>query len=381
MAGRKRNSAEDIVRKLRRADELAAEGKTGEEIAAELEVSPATLYNWRRSYGGMDTDAAKELKELREQNARLKRLLAEAELVKDALREVAKGKILSPAAKRRAVDMLKETLGMSERLACTAVGLARSTCRRLPQAQTPADPDAEMRAWLRSYATKHPCHGFRRAWAALRYDERREVNKKKIHRLWREEGLQVRVHSPRKRAGVSSIPPINADAPNVVWAIDFQFDSTIDGKAIKIASMIDEHTRVSLLHIVERSITTDRLVEELKKVFAAAGGPPKVLRMDNGPEFISQALQQFCEHRVGMSYIPPGTPWNNGHIESFNNRLRKECLNRNHWNTLLEARVVIGDFKDEHNHRHRHSALGYRTPAEYAAACRCTHTPMACTIN
>ena len=92
MAGRKRNSAEDIVRKLRRADELAAEGKTGEEIAAELEVSAATLYNWRRSYGGMDTDGAKELKELREQNGRLKRLLAEAELEKDALREVAKGK-------------------------------------------------------------------------------------------------------------------------------------------------------------------------------------------------------------------------------------------------------------------------------------------------
>ena len=92
MAGRKRHSAEDIVRKLRRADELAAEGKNGEEIAAELGVSAATLYNWRRAYGGMDTDAAKELKELREQNARLKRLLAEAELEKDALREVAKGK-------------------------------------------------------------------------------------------------------------------------------------------------------------------------------------------------------------------------------------------------------------------------------------------------
>ena len=93
--------------------------------------------------------------------------------------------------------------------------------RRLPLGQTTADPDAEMRAWLRSYATKHPCHGFRRAWAALRYDERREVNKKKIHRLWREEGLQVRVHSPRKRAGISSVPPVEADAPNVVWAIDF----------------------------------------------------------------------------------------------------------------------------------------------------------------
>ncbi len=201
---------------------------------------------------------------------------------------------------------------MSERLACKAVGLARSTYRRLPIAQTPADPDAEMRAWLRSYATKHPCHGFRRAWAALRYDERREVNKKKVHRLWREEGLQVRVRSPRKRAGVSSIPPVDADAPNVVWAIDFQFDSTIDGKAIKIASMIDEHTRESLLHLVERSITAERLVIELEDAFAAAGGPPKVLRMDNGPELVSQALQQFCEDKVGLCYIPPGTPWNNG---------------------------------------------------------------------
>ncbi|WP_372584727.1 IS3 family transposase [Mycobacteroides abscessus] len=381
MAGRKRNSAEDIVRKLRRADELAAEGKNGEEIAAELGVSPATLYNWRRTYGGMDTDAAKELKELREQNARLKRLLAEAELEKDALREVGEGKILSPAAKRRAVDMLKDTMSMSERLACKAVGLARSTYRRLPLGQTPADPDADMRAWLRSYATKHPCHGFRRAWAALRFDERREVNKKKIHRLWREEGLQVRVHSPRKRAGISSVPPVEADAPNVVWAIDFQFDSTIDGKAIKIASMIDEHTRLSLLHVVERSITGERLVFELEKAFAAAGGPPKVLRMDNGPEMVSQALQRFCENKTGMVYIPPGCPWDNGYIESFNNRLRKECLNRNHWNTLFEARVVIGDFKAEHNTRHRHSALGYLTPAEYAAACRCTHTPVACSIN
>jgi transposase InsO family protein len=277
--------------------------------------------------------------------------------------------------------MLKDTLSMSERLACTAVGLARCTYRRLPVAQTLADPDAEMRAWLRGYATKHPCHGFRRAWARLRYDERREINKKKIHRLWREEGLQVRVHSQRKRVGMSSVPPVAADAPNVVWAIDFQFDSTVDGKAIKIASMIDEHTRVSLLDMVERSITGEDLVDELEKVFASAGGPPQVLRLDNGPEMISQALQRFCDGKAGMSYIPPGCPWVNGYIESFNNRLRKECLNRNHWNTLFEARVVIGDFKAEHNHRHRHSALGYMTPAEYAAACRHTHYPVTCQIN
>ncbi len=278
--------------------------------------------------------------------------------------------------------MLKTTLSMSERLACKAVGLARSTYRRIPVAQTPADPDAELRAWLRDYSAKHPCHGFRRAWAALRHDERREVNKKKVHRLWKEEGLQRRVHSPRKRAGVSSWPAeVAADAPKVVWALDFQFDSTIDGKAIKIASMLDEHTRESLLNIVERSITAERLIAELEQVFAAAGGPPMVLWMDNGPELISQALQSFCAGKVGLSYIPPGTPWNNGYIESFNNRLRRECLNRNHWTNLTEARVVIGDFKHQHNHRHRHSALGYLTPAEYAAQCGHTHHPVACDIN
>lgn len=277
--------------------------------------------------------------------------------------------------------MLVTVNGVSERLACRAVGLHRSTYRRVPIAHTPADPDALLREWLRRYAVRNPLHGFRRAWAALRHDEGWVVNKKKVHRLWKTEGLQVKTYHPRKRAGISSTPGVAADAPNVVWALDFQFDSTTDGKAVKIASMIDEHTRLSLLNIVERSIPACRLVQELEAAFAVRGGPPKVLRMDNGPEFISAALQRFCAGKVGMSFIPPGMPWNNGHIESFNNRLRKECLNRNHWTNLLEARVVIGDFKDDHNHRHRHSALGYRTPAEYAAQCTCTHHDMACEIG
>jgi putative transposase len=288
--------------------------------------------------------------------------------------------MVSPTAGRRVVDMLKEVMGMSERFACKVVGLHRSTYRRLPAGRTPQDPDAGLRAWLRSYAVKHPGHGFRRAWAALRFDEGSDANIKKVHRLWREEGLQVRAHHPRKRVGISSIPPVDADAPKVVWALDFQFDSTIDGRAVKIASMVDEHTRESLLHLVERSITAEHLVGELEKVFAVRGAP-RVLRMDNGPEMISRALQSFCADKVSMVYIPPGTPWNNGFVESFNRRLRIECLNRNHWTSLLEARVVIGDFKTEHNLRHRHSALGYRTPAEYAAACTCTHHPVGCAIN
>lgn len=263
--------------------------------------------------------------------------------------------------------MLLQVKGLSERFACKVVGLHRSTFRHLPINQSPDDPDATARAWLRDYAHRNPYHGFRRAWAALRFDEGHRVNRKRVHRLWKQEGLQVRTYHRRKRLGSSSVPTITADAPKTVWALDFQFDSTVDGRAVKIASMVDEHTRESLLHLVEHSITGEELVAELARVFAARG-VPKVLRCDNGPEMISEALQRFCADRVGITYIPPVTPWNNGYIESFNRRLRTECLNRNHWTSLLEARVVIGDFKTDHNLRHRHAALGYRTPTSPACA-------------
>lgn len=166
----------------------------------------------------------------------------------------------------------------------------------------------------------------------------------------------------------------------MVWAIDFQFDSTIDGNAVKVTSMFDEHTCESL-NLVERSITGERLVEELTDVYAAAGGPPKVPRMDNGLEMVLQALRRFCENKTGVVYIPPGCPGGRRLHRVVQQQAPKECLNRNYWNTPFKARVVISDFKHEHSHRHRHSALGYRTPAEYAAACRCTHTPVSCDIN
>jgi hypothetical protein len=116
---------------------------------------------------------------------------------------------------------------------------------------------------------------------------------------------------------------VATDAAKVVWAIGFPFDCTVEGKAVEITSMIDERARVSLLHLVERSITAERLVAELEGVLAAAGGPPEVLRMDDGPELVSQALQQFCIGTVGLSYIPPRTPSNDRYIESFNNRATK----------------------------------------------------------
>jgi len=142
--------------------------------------------------------------------------------------------------------------------------------------------------------------GFRRAWA----DSRAAgwvINKKKVQRLWREEGLRVKVRKIRKRAGAGATPLTEADAPKVVWAIDFQFDSTTDGRKFKIASMVDEHTRQSVLNIVERSIPAEDLVAALEKAFALWGGPPQVLRCDNGPEFISEALRRSARIRSGSA--------------------------------------------------------------------------------
>ena len=270
--------------------------------------------------------------------------------------------------------MLQERLDMSQRLACRVTGQARSTQQHTPKCERPDDPDSWLRDWLNDWANTegNARKGYRRAWGDLRYEEGLVINKKKVHRVWREEGLQVAKRRRRKRVGQSSGPIIDADAPNVVWAIDFQHDSTADGRKFKIASMVDEHTRESLLDITDRSITGKDLATSLKLVIAKRG-LPVLIRCDNGPELISDALREFCEDQIGIRYIPPGEPWRNGFIESFNNRVRDECLNMNQWVTLLHAQVGITDFKTNYNARHRHSSLDYQTPTEYAHACSHTH--------
>jgi len=266
------------------------------------------------------------------------------------------------------VHHLIAVMGVSERFACRVTGQHRTTQRHQALAETPADPDAGLRQWLRDYAKDHPRWGFRRAY----HDARGEgwmVNHKKLQRLWREEGLRVPVRRRRKCLGSSTAPdPAQADAPNRVWAVDFQFDSTTDGRPVKIASIIDEHTRECLGGLVARSITGDDLINELDRL-AQERGYPAVLRCDNGPELACQAMADWAGEQVGLAFIPPGQPWRNGYVESFNSRVRDECLNINLFWSLTHARVVISDWKTEYNQHRRHSALGYLAPARYAATC------------
>jgi transposase InsO family protein len=154
-----------------------------------------------------------------------------------------------------------------------------------------------------------------------------------------------------------------------VWAIDFQFHSTSAGKPFKILSIVDEHTRQALGGQVEYSITASDLIDQLD-VLTIEHGSPKALRMDNGPEFISKALREWAIE-VDLVFIPPGQPWRNGFIESFNGRLRDECLSVNQFYSLSHAKGIIGIWKEDYNTTRPHSSLGYLTPAVYAQ--QCTH--------
>lgn len=257
---------------------------------------------------------------------------------------------------------------ISERSACRLVGLSRSAFRRPLKNTTPDDPDRALRAWLRDYARRHARWGYRRASRDAR-NAGWAVDHKKIQRLWVEEGLRVVVKRRRKRTGQSTTQDVTAVKAGDVWSIDFQFDSTVTGKVVKILSIVDEHTRECLTGMVDDSITGDDLVMVLD-LLALERGMPGAIRMDNGPEFISRTLATWASE-TELVFIPPGQPWRNGFVESFNGKLRDECLSVNQFYSLDHARGVIGIWKEEYNTIRPHSSLGYLTPSAYAG--QCTH--------
>lgn len=264
--------------------------------------------------------------------------------------------------------MLRDRLGVSERRACRYVGQHRSTQRREPLV---ADDDQALRAALRAFAVTRPRWGYRRAHHHLR-QEGWEVNRKRVQRVWREEGLRVPRARRRKRA-VGEGPDgrdINATRPDDVWALDFQADQTSDGRPIRLVNVIDEHTREALVMYCARSIGVDEVVCQLEALVAARGRAPRFVRIDNGPELTSHALRDWCRFSAaGSVFIEPGCPWQNPFVESFHGRVRDELLNGEQFACLAEARVLIDDWREDYNQRRPHSALGMQAPAAFAAAC------------
>jgi putative transposase len=253
---------------------------------------------------------------------------------------------------------------MSERGSCDAVGISRSTLRY----EASVKPDEEIiRARIRELAHYHRRYGYRRIQAVLER-EGCMVNIKRVHRIWKDEGLQIKRKRPKRRSQCARSDVINRAAhPNHVWSYDFVHDSTRRGGMIKLLTVLDEYTRESLLIRVESRLDSVDVVETLSMLFKSRG-VPKYIRSDNGSEFIANRLKKwFEEQKCSTIYIEPGSPWENPYIESFNGKLRDECLNMNEFENIKQAREIISEWRCEYNEARPHSSLNYLTPEEFAS--------------
>jgi len=273
---------------------------------------------------------------------------------------------VSPSRRRQAVLMLKDRLGVSERRACLIAGQHRSTQRR---ERCVAVDDAALRAALRELSRERPRWGYRRAHARL-LEDGWSLNRKRTQRLWREEGLRVpQRRRKRQRLGESTVPAsrLRADRPDQVWALDFQYDQTADGRIVKLLHVVDEFTREALEMKCERRIDADATVVTLDRLVAVRGCAPEFIRCDNGPELTANALRDWCRFsHTGTAYIEPGSPWQNPFVESFGSRVRDELLAVELFSCLAEAQVMVADWRGDYNEHRPHSALAMKTPARFA---------------
>ena len=265
--------------------------------------------------------------------------------------------------------MLQQRLGLSERRACRVTGQNRSTQRHRPLV---ASDEEALRRRLRKISEQRPRWGYRRAHGQL-ISEGLSLNRKRVQRIWREEGLRVPAKAKkRRRLGVSTVPAerLKAEYPNHVWALDYQHDATSDGRELKFLNVVDEFTREALAIEVDRSIDAEETVAVLTRL-AVKRGAPANLRADNGPELTAAVLREWCRlAKTDTAKIEPGSPWQNAYVESFNARLRDELLNTEVFTCLEEAQVLAAGWRQDYNSNHPHSALGMMSPERFAASLR-----------
>jgi putative transposase len=242
--------------------------------------------------------------------------------------------------------------------------------------QPEAKDDSQMIARLKEISARHPREGGRKAWKTLRRDGL-HVNHKKVERLWRQHGLTVPATRRQRRRGKQLDRPIRPLYPNHVWAYDFMEDSLVHGRKLRILTVVDEFTRESHETYVAHSIPARKVIEVLEWLFLVHG-TPAYLRSDNGPEFIATAIQEWLrQQHIQTAYIEPGKPWQNGVNESFNARLRDECLNMEWFYSLSDARWTIERYRRYFNEQRLHGAIGYIPPSEFRRQCPARHGAVA----
>ena len=253
-------------------------------------------------------------------------------------------------------------LDVPERRACRVLGQHRSTQRKVPRR---TDDEAALTAEIIEHARHYGRYGYRRITALLRRDGW-TVNRKRVERIWRREGLKVPSKQPKRGRlwfNDGSCVRLRPERPNHVWSYDFVADRTHEGRAFRMLCIIDEFTREALTIRVARKLKATDVIDALADLFILRGVPAHI-RSDNGPEFVARALRDWIA-AVGAktAYIEPGSPWENGYCESFNGKLRDELLNGEIFYTLREAKIVIEAWRHHYNTIRPHSSLGYRPPA------------------
>jgi len=271
--------------------------------------------------------------------------------------------MVSPRTRRTIVERLVTERGLSQRHACELMSLQRTSARYVRRSRH--DEEATV-ALIREYAHEQPMYGYRIIAAMLKHDGY-QINRKRVYRIWRQEGLQLpRRKTGKRRYGDASSTLRRAGAPNEVWTYDFLEGRTERGGKLRMLTVLDEYTRECLTIHVARSISSRQVIQVLEWLFLLRGAP-SYLRSDNGPEFVACALQEWLrERRCNTLYISPGSPWENPFIESFNGTFRGECLNRWIFTDGQEAQAIIEQWRQEYNHRRPHSSLGYLPPAMFA---------------
>lgn len=270
--------------------------------------------------------------------------------------------MVGPGAKREAVAHLRAVLGLSERRACTIVSADRTMIRY--RSRRPAD--TALRERLRALANERRRFGYRRLFVLLRRDgEQSGINR--VYRLYREEGLTVRKRRARRRAVGTRAPILVEAKANARWSVDFVHDQLACGRRFRVLNVVDDVTRECVAAIPDTSISGRRVARELTALIARRGKPGMIVS-DHGTEFTSNAMLAWAsEHRVTWHFIAPGKPMQNAYCESFNGRMRDELLNESLFFGLDHARRKIAAWVNDYNLSRPHSALGYQTPAAYAA--------------
>ncbi|MDO7621923.1 MAG: IS3 family transposase [Loktanella sp.] len=338
----------------------AESGVPVSELCREHGMSSASFYKWRSKYGGMDASMVSELKAMADENRRLKRMYAEMSMQNDLLKEALGKKPVRPSQRREMAVKAVEDRRVSIAMACRTFEISE-TCYRYERLLS--DGNAEIADWLVRLTANRKTWGFGLCFLYLRNVKGFEWNHKRVYRIYCELELNLRIR-PRKRLqrpkpDALAVP----EALNQTWSMDFMQDQLADGRKFRTLNVLDDFNREGLGIEVDFSLPAVRVVRSLNRIIEWRGAP-KVIRVDNGPEYVSGLLMQWAEKRgITIAYIQPGKPQQNAYIERYNRTVRHEWLDQNIFETIEEAQDQATEWLWTYNNDRPNMAIGGITPA------------------